>query len=126
MSAVMRSRSSMKVQNSGLQARITGARLTTFAVPKCPYSRSVSRRLDGHHGLDRDTGCCRGHRQGAAERDQPLAHANEAEAELVLGRQPASVVAYAHPRVAAAVSRHGLLQRLDRDVDRGRLSVAEH
>ena len=61
--------------------------------------------------------------QRTAERQYSLAHADQAEAGLVIRRQTATVVADAHYG-AAAISIHscGLL---DRDADGGRVGVAE-
>src|SRR4051812_31713815 len=61
----------------------------------------------------------------AAQRQDPLAHADEPEAELLAWLHAAAVVADPYPGTAAAIACR-LRHRLDDDIDRGRAGVAEH
>ena len=83
-------------------------------------------RLGGHQCLDRHAALARGNRKRAAERKNPLTHADQAETERVIRLEPLPIVADADPRAAAtfphARRRFG---RLDGDVDRCCLRMTE-
>src|SRR3954451_25424751 len=93
--------------------------------PNREFFPTRSGRCRRDQGLYGQTTVTRDDVERAAQRENPLAHADEPEAELLAGLHAAAIVADPHPGTAAAVACR-LRHRLDDDVNRGRAGVAEH
>src|SRR3954469_5862210 len=96
-----------------------------FSRPNREFFPTRSGRYRRNQGLYGHTTVTRDDVERAAQRENPLAHADEPEAELLAGLHAAAIVADPHPGTAAAVACR-LRPRLDDDVNRGRAGVAEH
>src|SRR5437588_10854406 len=97
---------------------------------RCRASRlcgtDSSPRAAGNQRFDRHAAVVGGDRERPPQRQYPLAHPGQAEAELVIRLHAAAIIADAHAREAAICTQpRRLFGRLDADIDGGRPGMTE-